>query len=95
MQPIEIFIDDESKLTLHGLQQYYVKLAEAGKNRKLIEILDNLDFNQVVIFVKSVRRCTELTKVLTANSFPAMAVHSGLNQNERFAFLIFNAGLQY
>lgn len=81
--PVEIFIDDESKLSLHGLQQYYVKLAEAGKNRKLIDILDALDFNQVVIFVKSVRRCDELTKVLTANNFPAMAVHSGLGQVER------------
>lgn len=92
IQPVEIFIDDESKLCLHGLQQYYVKLAEAAKNRKLIDCLDALDFNQVVIFVKSVRRCNELTKVLQVSNFPAMAVHSGLDQNERyctyFLFLI-------
>jgi ATP-dependent RNA helicase UAP56/SUB2 len=46
-QPLEIFVDDETKLTLHGLQQYYVKLEEAAKNRKLNELLDNLEFNQV------------------------------------------------
>jgi ATP-dependent RNA helicase UAP56/SUB2 len=44
---LEIFVDDETKLTLHGLQQYYVKLEEAAKNRKLNELLDNLEFNQV------------------------------------------------
>merc|ERR1739848_608072 len=33
--PHEISIDDESKLTLHGLLQYFVKLEENEKNRKL------------------------------------------------------------
>lgn len=42
---MEIFIDDESKLTLHGLQQYYVKLIESEKNRKLNDLLDALLFN--------------------------------------------------
>lgn len=40
-------MDDEAKLTLHGLQQYYVKLRESDKNRKLLELLDLLEFNQV------------------------------------------------
>ena len=62
--PMEIYVDNESKLTLHGLQQYYVKLEEAQKNRKLNDLLDALEFNQVVIFVKSVQRCTELDKLL-------------------------------
>jgi superfamily II DNA/RNA helicase len=44
--PLEIYVDDESKLTLHGLQQYYVKLGEQQKNRKLNDLLDALDFNQ-------------------------------------------------
>jgi superfamily II DNA/RNA helicase len=46
-QPLEIFVDDETKLTLHGLQQHYVKLDEVAKNRKLNDLLDTLDFNQV------------------------------------------------
>merc|ERR1711964_627510 len=54
--PHEIFVDDEAKLTLHGLLQYYVKLQESEKNRKLNDLLDSLEFNQVVIFVKSVQR---------------------------------------
>ena len=40
-------MDDETKLTLHGLQQHYVKLEEVGKNRKLNDLLDTLEFNQV------------------------------------------------
>ena len=43
-------MDDETKLTLHGLQQHYVKLEEVQKNRKLNELLDSLEFNQVIIF---------------------------------------------
>ena len=30
---MEIFVDDDTKLTLHGLQQYYIRLDEAAKNR--------------------------------------------------------------
>ena len=46
-QPMEVYVDDDSKLTLHGLQQHYVKLKDNEKNRKLFELLDALEFNQV------------------------------------------------
>jgi len=81
--PCEIYVDDESKLTLHGLQQYYVKLTEAQKNRKLNDLLDALDFNQVVIFVNGVKRCKELNKLLLECNFPSMCIYGGLNQEER------------
>jgi len=81
--PCEIYVDDESKLTLHGLQQYYVKLTEAQKNRKLNDLLDALDFNQVVVFVNGVRRCKELNKLLTECNFPSMCIYGGLSQDER------------
>ncbi len=45
-------MDDEAKLTLHGLQQYYVKLKENEKNKKLFELLDLLEFNQVLFVIK-------------------------------------------
>ncbi|KAJ3291503.1 Suppressor of the cold-sensitive snRNP biogenesis mutant brr1-1 [Borealophlyctis nickersoniae] len=84
-QPLEIYVDDETKLTLHGLQQHYIKLNENEKNRKLNELLDTLDFNQVVIFVKAVQRATELCKLLVECNFPAIAIHSGLQQEDRIA----------
>ena len=104
---MEIYIDNETKLTLHvstrknkiklllsdfvidsfslqGLRQHYVKLRENEKNRKLIDLLDKLEFNQVVIFVKSVPRCTALCKLLTEQNFPAVEIHRGMAQEERF-----------
>lgn len=85
--PLEIYVDDETKLTLHGLQQYYVKLDEKEKNRKLNELLDQLEFNQVIIFVKSTLRATELNRLLTECNFPSIAVHSGIAQEERYLFI--------
>ncbi|TVY87638.1 ATP-dependent RNA helicase [Lachnellula willkommii] len=81
--PLEIYVDDETKLTLHGLAQYYIKLDEKEKNRKLNELLDELQFNQVIIFVKSTLRATELDKLLRECNFPSIAVHSGVSQEER------------
>ncbi|KAF2878855.1 hypothetical protein ILUMI_27319 [Ignelater luminosus] len=83
--PMEVYVDDEAKLTLHGLQQHYVKLKENEKNKKLFELLDVLEFNQVVIFVKSVQRCMALAQLLTEQNFPAIGIHRGMNQEERLS----------
>ena len=83
VQPAEIYVDDESKLTLHGLQQYYVKLSEQQKNRKLNDLLDALEFNQVIIFVNGVRRAKELNKLLIECNFPSTVIYGGMNQEER------------
>jgi len=83
VSPCEIYVDNESKLTLHGLQQYFVNLTAQQKNRKLNDILDALEFNQVVIFVNGVRRCIELNKLLNECNFPSMCIHAGLKQQER------------
>merc|ERR1719326_2084189 len=80
---MEIYVDDDTKLTLHGLQQYFVKLQEAEKNRKLNDLLDALDFNQVVIFVSKVARANELDRLLQECNFPSMCIHSGMGQDER------------
>jgi superfamily II DNA/RNA helicase len=81
--PMEIFVDDEAKLTLHGLVQHYIMLQEEEKNRKLNDLLDALDFNQVVIFVKSVMRAKELNKLLVECNFPSICIHSAMKQDER------------
>lgn len=83
--PMEVYVDDETKLTLHGLQQYYVKLKDNEKNRKLFDLLDVLEFNQVVIFVKSVQRCIALAQLLNEQNFPAISIHRGMAQEERLS----------
>jgi len=78
----EIFVDDK-KLTLHGLQQHFVELEEGAKIRKLNDLLDALDFNQVVVFVKTKQRASALDKMLQKCFFPSMCIHSDLKQEER------------
>merc|ERR1711908_19930 len=56
-----------------------------GKNRKLFELLDALEFNQVVIFVKSVQRCMALAQLLVDQNFPAIAIHRAMTQEERLS----------
>jgi ATP-dependent RNA helicase UAP56/SUB2 len=81
--PREIYINDKAKLTLDGLQQYYVNLNESQKNRKLVNLLDSLEFNQVVIFVSTVDRAKALNKLLEAEKFPSICTHSRMKQEER------------
>ncbi|KAF8924234.1 ATP-dependent RNA helicase uap56 [Dissophora ornata] len=83
--PLEIYVDDETKLTLHGLQQYFVGITEAQKNRKLNDLLDSLEFNQVCIFVKSVARADQLNKLLVECNFPSICIHGSMPQEERIA----------
>jgi len=80
---LEVFVDDDSKLTLHGLLQYYLKMLEKEKIRKLSELLDSLEFNQVVIFVKSTERANALAGVLKDSSFPAICIHGRMRQEDR------------
>merc|ERR1719228_1209294 len=69
--PLEVTVAEEKKLT------------ENEKNRKLNDMLDALEFNQVVIFVKSVNRAKALDALLQQCNFPSVAIHSGLSQEER------------
>ncbi|CAF4421341.1 unnamed protein product, partial [Rotaria sp. Silwood2] len=79
---MEIHIDNETKLKLHGLHQHYVKLRKNDKSRKLIDLLGKLEFNQVAIFVKSVSRCTTLCKLLTEQGSPAIEIHREILQEK-------------
>ena len=68
--------------------QHYIKLTDMEKNRKLNDLLDALDFNQVVIFVKSVSRAAELNKLLVECNFPSICIHSGMSQEERQVYFL-------
>ena len=73
--PFEVLIDDEKQLTLHGLKQYYVKLDEKEKIKKLTDLLDSLMFNQVIVFVSSVKYAIKLDEILRNAGFPSIAIH--------------------
>ncbi|ESN99708.1 hypothetical protein HELRODRAFT_83915 [Helobdella robusta] len=80
--PVEFYVE-EKQLTLKGLQQHFISLHEHQKNRKLIELLDALDYNQVIIFLKSVHRCIFLCELLNEQNLPVTAIHRSMKQNER------------
>lgn len=82
--PKQILIDAD-KLTLHGLSQFYIKLEEAQKTRKLTDLMDILEFNQVVIFVRDRKRCHSLNKILTESKFPSIELHSDMQAEERIS----------
>ncbi|CAF4325868.1 unnamed protein product [Rotaria sp. Silwood2] len=82
---MEIHIDNKTKLKLHCLHQHYLKLRKNQKNQKLIDLLGKLEFNQVVIFVKSISRCTALCKFLTEQGFPAIEIHREIPEEKRLA----------
>lgn len=75
----EILIDDQQKLTLHGLTQYYCEVREEQKNKILINLLQKLNFNQVIIFVSKVNRAKTLNKLLTSLEFVSCVIHSEMS----------------
>jgi len=81
--PLEVIVTDGSKLTLHGLKQYYTEILDNQKNRKLFDLLDTLQFNQCVIFVRSISHANTLNKLLVEGNFPSICIHRGMSQPER------------
>ncbi len=79
--PQEIFVDDK-QLALHGLQQHFIKLSGNEKNRKLNDLWDALDFSQVVIFVRTKPRATQLNCLLLQCHSPPICVLSDMPQKK-------------
>eukprot|EP00929_Paragymnodinium_shiwhaense_P071817 TRINITY_DN36473_c0_g1_i1.p1 TRINITY_DN36473_c0_g1~~TRINITY_DN36473_c0_g1_i1.p1 ORF type:complete len:417 (+),score=96.38 TRINITY_DN36473_c0_g1_i1:79-1251(+) len=55
---------DEGAPALHGPQQYYLRLDEKAKTKKLVDLLGTLMSDMVVIFVRSVKRAVALNALL-------------------------------
>jgi len=81
--PCEFYIDEEHLILPDGMKQYFFPISEKDKNRKLIEILDGLDFNQCIIFVSSVQRAQALDKLLRGINFPSICIHGAMDTVDR------------
>ena len=51
---------------------------------KLVQLLDNIDFNHVMIFVNSARRAETLYQLLHEEEFPVTFSHGGLETDKRY-----------
>ncbi|CAK7204429.1 Suppressor of the cold-sensitive snRNP bioproteinsis mutant brr1-1 [Sporothrix eucalyptigena] len=83
--PTEHLVEDHVELALDGVRQFHIFLPEEKKIRKLVDILDQLDINQVMVFVKSRGRAEQLSKVLEKFNFPTCYIHGDMKQDERDA----------
>ncbi|KAG0356246.1 Suppressor of the cold-sensitive snRNP biogenesis mutant brr1-1 [Podila minutissima] len=86
--PQEVFVDDDDaadRTLHHSFRQYYVNLTEQGKIQKLGNLLYELEFNQVCIFVKSSDRAERLDKILQEDCLPSTSDHSQLTQGTRIS----------
>ena len=76
---------DEGKLTLKGLNQYYIMTPENKKFEILSNALDTIPFQQAIIFVNKVSRVIQLQAMLQSILFTSICIHSSLNQTTRLA----------
>lgn len=79
----KIIVSDQKNLTLTGLTQFTKELKEEDKNKCLITYLKKIPYNQVIIFVKSVRKAKLLNKLLLTLEMNSLTLHSKMQQKER------------
>jgi len=80
-----VIVVDEAKLTLNGLQQFYMTTEENEKIKKIVDVLDTLEFNQVIVYTGTVKRAAALNHVLDTCKFPTMLITSAQSQLERIS----------
>jgi len=68
-----------------ALLQYYDPIDEKDKSRKVVDLLDSLEFNQCIIFVSDGFRAEALCTLLCQVNFPAIFTHGKLDNSERLA----------
>lgn len=74
---------NNKKVNLRSLTHVYMKIQKANKFHKLCFILDNVPFNQVIIFVNQVEKVDKLGDVLRMQLFNPLCIHSRLPQIDR------------
>jgi len=82
--PLIITIEDLSKLVLNGLKQFFVSLMESQKLSQLVLILEQITYNQVIIFVNKKERALALSKYLKDKNFNNEVLVRDLDQEKRF-----------
>lgn len=78
-----IFIDDQKRLTLHGLKQFYVEVNEKQKFKYLYTLLNKIDYNQCIIFTAKIDRAKYLNKMLKDAEISSLTIHAEMSQKQR------------
>lgn len=81
--PLQILIDKE-KLTLDGIQQFYVNVdTELWKLETLCDLYGVISVSQTMIYVNTVNKAEDLKKKLEQKDFKVSIIHSHMSQIER------------
>jgi translation initiation factor 4A len=81
--PIKILVKKEM-LTLEGIEQFYVELADDHQKYLTIrDLYDTISMSQCIIYCNSVMRVKELTQNMISDQFPVVSIHSDMSQEER------------
>ena len=75
--------DEEKKVDFGRLVIYKVKTKENDKMELLLEYLEDLEFNQCIVFVGNIERAEKINQFLKKEHLPSLVSHSKLSQKER------------
>lgn len=78
--------------SVHAVVHHHIKCKEEQKNRKLVDMLDALEFNLVVIYAKTQPRCEVLHKLLKDCNFPTECIPLGISEAENLVASFHSGG---
>ncbi|CAH8432571.1 unnamed protein product [Schistosoma turkestanicum] len=85
--PVIILVKNE-ELTLDGINQFFIRVfKEEYKFETLLDLYKVLSLSQVVIFVNSVRKATQLYDDLVHRNFQVSCINSDMEQEKRDAVM--------
>ena len=81
--PVNIVVKKE-QLTLEGINQYYVALAnDTDKYLTLKDLYASMSVSQCIIYCNSVRRVSDLYASMQDDGFPVCCIHSNMDKVSR------------
>ena len=80
--PVRILVRKES-LTLEGIKQYYVAVAEHEKVAVLMELYESVSIAQSVVFANTKRKVDHVSETLNAQNHTVSLMHADMEKGER------------
>jgi translation initiation factor 4A len=81
--PATILVKNE-ELTLDGIKQFYIAIdKEEWKFDTLVELYNNIDIQQCIMYCNKKQKVDELTEKLKEKNFTVSSMHGEMEQNQR------------
>jgi translation initiation factor 4A len=81
--PATILVKNE-ELTLDGIKQFYIAIdKEEWKFDTLVELYNNIDIQQCIMYCNKKQKVDELTEKLKEKNFTVSSMHGDMDQNQR------------